>query len=186
MAPLAAAVGLVTALVVLGNMWFGTGQPAPVNPHAVFGDVAGDTSVTPEPATVHISGAVRHPGIVSVDVGSRVADVIAAAGGALRSADLDRLNLAATVRDAEHVHVPAIDETGAAPGVGEPAPAGVDLNAATAIELEALPGVGPVLASRIVAHRDDHGPFATVEDLLDVPGIGEAKLAQLRDAVRAP
>ena len=175
--------------MVLGSTWFGTGA-----------GIANTTTTHPFVATtgarppgvrvvVHVSGAVVRPGLVTVDGEPRVADVIAAAGGAIRSADLGRLNLAATVRDGEHIHVPSTeDHVASAAGVGATAAAGngIDLNTADAATLEQLPGVGPVLAGRIVAHRDERGPFATVEDLLDVPGIGEAKLAMLRDDVTAP
>lgn len=136
--------------------------------------------------TVHVSGAVVRPGLVTVRIGARVADAISAAGGARRSADLARLNLAATLRDTEHVHVPSAEDTTGTAAGGAGDDGGIDLNRANAAALEGLPGVGPVLAERIIAHRDENGPFTTVEDLLDVPGIGEAKLAQLRAAVRSP
>jgi competence protein ComEA len=95
------------------------------------------------------------------------------------------LNLAANVRDAEHIHVPAVDEGNRSGGSIE-SEMGVDLNQADAAGLEVLPGVGPVLAQRIVEYRETNGPFGTIEDLLDVPGIGEAKLEGLRDAAKPP
>jgi competence protein ComEA len=131
---------------------------------------------------VHVSGAVLDPGVVRVPANSRVLDVVIAAGGATRAADLTRINLAASVRDGERVIVPFEGELESE----SPGGRGVDLNEATATALEGLPGVGPVLAARILAYRDEHGPFDTVEDLLDVPGIGEAKLAAMRDAISAP
>ncbi len=173
----------VVGLVLLGNTWFGSGVAGDVYPVDRPGvapiDASFDVSLV-----VHVSGAVVDAGLVTVSPGSRVADVIAAAGGADRNADLSRLNLAAPVRDAEHVHVPerSDDGVGALPDTED----GIDLNTATAGELEELPGVGPVLAARIVGYRDEHGPFSTVEDLLDVAGIGEAKLAQLRVGLRVP
>jgi competence protein ComEA len=181
--PVVVAIAGIIVVLVVSSLWFGTGTVA----------TASSPSGETEPSdligrdanyVVHVSGSVQRPGLVTVARGARVADVISAAGGALRSADLSRLNLAAAVRDAEHLHVPALEAT-AEPAAG-PGGAGVDLNAADVAGLEALPGVGPVLAARIVAHREDHGPFTTIEDLLDVPGIGEAKLAQLRDAVGSP
>lgn len=135
--------------------------------------------------TVHVSGAVFGPGLVELLPGARVADAVAAAGGTLRTADLAALNLAAPVRDGEQIRVPelAIASNG---GVAIVDDGLVRINDADATGLEALPGVGPVLAGRIVAVREESGPFATVEDLLDVPGIGEATLAGLRDVVAVP
>jgi competence protein ComEA len=114
-----------------------------------------------------------------------VADVIVAAGGALPGADLGGVNLAARVADGQRLAVPGTGG-GAASPAPDPDGAKVAVNSAAASELEALPGVGPVLAERIVAHRERHGPFGVVEDLLDVPGIGEGKLAALRDSVQIP
>lgn len=170
-------IGISVALVVGGLLWFGLGstQPSPVV--AIVNDAPAPTTIS-----VHVSGEVTRAGLVSVPAGSRVADALSAAGGATRSADLSAVNLAAPVRDGERVVVP---RTGEAPDSGG-ADSGVDLNMATASELEALPGVGPVLASRIVAHRDDHGFFEAVEDLLDVPGIGEAKLDGMRESIASP
>ena len=134
--------------------------------------------------TVHVAGAVRSPGLVTLRTGDRVAHAVAAAGGALAVADLSVLNLAATVDDGDQVTVPVKG----APIVGRAGiPNGddglVDVNHGTAADLEALPGVGPVLAARIFEYRIEHGPFSSVEDLLDVPGIGEGKLAGLREAL---
>ena len=141
--------------------------------------------VTTETAriTVHVSGAVAAPGLVEVARSARVADVIAAAGGTTADAVPGRVNLAAPVRDGEQVVVPS------ATGESEAAVAAdgrVRLNTASASELEQIPGVGPVLAGRIIEARDAVGGFKTIEDLLDVAGIGEAKLAALRDFVVVP
>jgi competence protein ComEA len=133
--------------------------------------------------TVHVSGAVAAPGLVAVPSSSRVADAVVAAGGALPGADLGSLNLAAPLVDGQQLVVPyqtSVDGTAVATD------GRVRINTADAAALEGLPGVGPVLAQRIVAHRTAHGPFATVEDLLEVPGIGESKLAALRDSVIVP
>ncbi len=170
-------IGLAAVLVIAGVAWFGIGDVAP--PPVVD---AGPTIVDSEMVAVHVSGAVVRPGLVMVPGGARVADAVAAAGGATADADLARTNLAAPVRDGEHVVVASDRDD---PNV-RTEPDGIDLNTASAGELEALPGVGPVLAERIVAFRTQHGPFATVEDLLDVPGIGEAKLTQMREAIAAP
>ncbi len=135
------------------------------------------------PITVHVSGAVVSPGLVEVAPGARIADVVVAAGGTAAEANLAALNLAAPVRDGEQIVVPARGD-GTQPAVV--ADGKVRLNTASASELEQIPGVGPVLAERIVAARQAGGGFATVEDLLDVSGIGEAKLAALRDHVVVP
>ncbi len=177
--------GVLIVVVALGaSAWFGLNQPAAL-------PAAGAAAAAAEPApdaglTVHVSGAVVHPGLVNVPSGARIADVVSAAGGALPDADLRALNLAAPVRDGEQVAVPGQSEAVAVGGGAVDGDGRVRINLADAIELQALPGVGPVLAERIVAHRDDRGPFAVVEDLLDVSGIGEGKLASLRDSVVVP
>jgi competence protein ComEA len=146
---------------------------------------------------VHVAGAVHQPGLHRLAGGSRVADALAAAGGAAPRADTDRLNLAAKVVDGQRIAVPRrgepppplIDGTGAAAlatgsGTG-PSPAAVlDLNAATQAELETLPGVGPATAQRILAERERRGGFKTVQDLRRVAGIGERRFAELRHRVR--
>jgi competence protein ComEA len=134
------------------------------------------------PIAVHVAGWVSNPGVISLPEGSLVADAISISGGALPGADIDRLNLAQTVRDGDRIEVPG--PGGVVAGGGEsPSSDLVRLNSADATELERLPGVGPVLAARIVDYREEHGPFGEIEGLLDVPGIGEAKLASIRDFV---
>ena len=143
---------------------------------------------------VAISGKVRRPGVVTVPAGARVIDVLKAAGGPLPGADIGMLNLARKVADGElvTVGVPAAAPAGSG-SAGEAPPPGdaaggptapIDLNTATLAELDTLPGVGPVLAQRILDWRTEHGQFATVDQLSDVPGIGDARLAQLRDLVQ--
>ena len=140
-------------------------------------------TVVADRITVHVSGAVAAPGLVEVARSARVADVIAAAGGTTEDAVPGLVNLAAPVRDGEQIVVPS----SAAVDVGPVTTDGrVRLNTASAAELEQVPGVGPVLAGRIIEARDAVGGFSTVEDLLDVAGIGEAKLAAIRDFVVVP
>ena len=172
------AIGVVLAALAAGAVIFFAGGRHP--PQAA---VPTSTEVGRSPAiTVHVSGAVVHPGLVEVGPAARVADVIAAAGGTTSGAAMADINLAAPVRDGEQIVVPAAVESGAPPsGDGL-----IHLNRATAAELEAIPGVGPVLAGRIVAEREARGGFDVIEDLLDVSGIGEAKLAALRDLVAVP
>jgi competence protein ComEA len=119
---------------------------------------------------VHVTGAVESPGVTTLEGGSRVADAVEAAGGLSPEADQSAINLARIVRDGEQVYVPAIGEG----GLGR-----VNINRATPGELEALPGIGPVLADRIVSDRDRNGPFGTVDDLSRVPGIGEAVISEI-------
>ncbi|WP_255365348.1 helix-hairpin-helix domain-containing protein [Cellulosimicrobium sp. I38E] len=138
---------------------------------------------------VHVVGQVAAPGLVTVAADARVADALEAAGGATAEADLAALNLARTVTDGEQIVVPrpgeAVPAAGpAAPAAGATAGGAVDLNAADATALDALPGIGPVLAERIVAWRDENGPFTTVDELGEVSGIGPAVLADVRDLVR--
>lgn len=170
--------GIAVVAVIAGVAWFGTGSDAPPDTPTA---AAPSGSVTSPVVAVHVSGAVAEPGVVSVAADGRIADAVRLAGGVTSDADLAALNLAAPLRDGDQVIVPRRGEESAAP-----ASAGIDLNRASASELESLPGVGPVLAGRIVAFRDEHGAFSEVEDLLDVPGIGEAKLDQMRGSITAP
>ncbi|MEZ0164249.1 helix-hairpin-helix domain-containing protein [Kineococcus sp. LSe6-4] len=172
----------------------GQALPARTAPVAVATGSAPDpTTATPSktssPATVvvHVAGRVLRPGIVTLSAGSRVADALTAAGGPAPEADLDALNLARVLQDGEQVLVPAPGQPGAAvpaPAAGAAGPAArVDLNSATAADLDALPGVGEVLAGRIVAWREENGRFSSVEDLGEVRGIGPKVLDGLRDLV---
>jgi competence protein ComEA len=158
-------------------------------------DGGASTTMAPSEVVVHVAGAVVSPGVRRLPPGSRVIDALDAAGGALPGADLPRINLAAPLVDGQQVYVPKPgEEVPVAAGAGLPGGAGdaggapvpgapVDLNTATAEQLDTLPGVGPATASAIIAHREQHGPFTSVDQLLDVRGIGEAKLEQLRDLV---
>lgn len=185
----------VVALALVGGAVALRAASLPSEPAVVIPEPVASASVAApvsagaqeEVVWVHVVGRVAAPGLVSLPVGSRVAEAVAAAGGALPDADLSAVNLAAQVADGSQVHVPA---PGEAPALAEqPAasggdPATVDVNAAGAGELETLPGIGPVLAERIVSWRDEHGPFADVDALQDVPGIGPSVLAQIRSRVR--
>jgi competence protein ComEA len=160
------------------------------------GGGASTTATAPTEVVVHVAGAVVSPGVRRLPPGSRVTDALDAAGGALPGADLPRINLAAPLVDGQQVYVPKPgEELPVAAGAGLPGGAGnagtggsvpgapVDLNTGTAEQLDTLPGVGPATAAAIIAHREQHGPFTSVDQLLDVRGIGEAKLEQLRDLV---
>lgn len=143
---------------------------------------------------VHVGGAVASPGVYELAEGARVQDAVAAAGGLAEGAASDALNLARTLADGEQVIVPsqadvevaasAAAEGTAAAGTGTAAAGGkVNINAATAAELDALPGIGPSTAEKIIADREANGPFASTEDLKRVSGIGDKKYAQLADAI---
>ncbi|WP_291886422.1 ComEA family DNA-binding protein [Cellulomonas sp.] len=135
---------------------------------------------------VHVVGAVGAPGIVRLPAGSRVVDALASAGGATPDADLAALNLARVLVDGEQVVVPRPGEASTSTGLPPPSTGGsglVDLNTADAVALDALPGIGPVLAQRIVEHRDERR-FASVDELGDVAGIGPTLLERLRPLVR--
>lgn len=185
------------ALLVLGGalavvtgfaLWNRPEVPPPEfrpSPEVVVAPVSA-VGTAPATATVHVSGAVAAPGLVVLPEGSRVADAIAGAGGALPGSELRLVNLAAPVADGMHLDIPwAGDRSGAGvpPSGGAGSGYPVDLNRADHEALTRIPGVGEVLALRIVAHREAHGPFLTMEDLLDVPGVGEGRLAGMRDYV---
>ena len=161
--------------------------------------VAGATPTTPATQiVVQAAGAVSQPGVYRLAAGARVADLVAAAGGLNPDGDPDRVNLASLLVDGARVYLPHRGEVmtpapvsdgggggAAAGGSASSAPAApIDLNTATADELDTLPGIGPATAAAILDYRQRHGPFHSVDDLAQVRGIGDAKLAQLRDRVR--
>jgi competence protein ComEA len=186
---------VVAALVVGGRFLVGSdgGDAATAHPTATLAahelEPAGvGTSGPDQPMiVVHVAGAVRHPGIYQVPDGSRVDDAIAAAGGAKRGAKLHLLNLASLLSDGQQVLVPgrtsAGDSVTPAPSSAGVPPPPVNLNTASLEDLDALPGVGPVTAQRILDYKSEHGPFASVDELDAVPGIGPARLEQLRELV---
>nr|MDT0662368.1 ComEA family DNA-binding protein [Micromonospora sp. DSM 115978] len=202
-----AVVAVLVALVAAGWAWHARPRTEPVatDPPAIAADQGGAVgSAEPAPAdsvsanevVVAVAGKVRRPGLVRLPPGSRVADALTAAGGALPGVDIALLNPARKVTDGELILVgvtapPGVGQPAGVPGVAGPAggdggPAGsgkVNLNTATLAELDALPGVGPVLAQRIVDHRTDRGAFRSVSDLRQVNGIGEARYEDLKDLV---
>jgi competence protein ComEA len=168
-------------------------------PTTVMGASAADANAVDAAAgavlVVHVAGAVARPGLYEFTGGSRVADAISAAGGTGSDADVDILNLAAPLADGMRLYVPRAGENVPAELVVEVPRVSIseadtdttarpiDLNQASAIELETLPGVGPATATAIITERETNGPFASVDDLERVPGIGPAKLAALSDLV---
>lgn len=186
-ARLAAGAALAVALAV--GAWLLLRSPAGPPPETYLpmaDEVAASSTTSSAPASllVHAAGAVQRPGVYELPAGSRVTDLIDAAGGPTADADVDQLNLAAPVSDGERVYVPRVGEVVTVAAAGAEAPTGpLNLNTATLEQLDELPGVGPATAQAIIDERDRRGGFTSVDDLLDVRGIGPAKLEGLRDLV---
>lgn len=148
------------------------------------------TSISPTPTTivVDVAGKVLHPNIYTLPSGSRAADAITAAGGALKGVSLTDINLAHILVDGEQIVVgapPVVTSSSKAKGKrGKSSTAIVNINTATAAQLELLAGVGPVMASKIIAYRTAHGKFATIDELAKVPGFGKAKFAIVKSQLR--
>lgn len=179
------AVVVLSAAVGLGIM---RGQAAPVE-SVPLEDTSTGTGAGPESTDdlyVHVLGAVEKPGLYVLDRDARLVDALAAAGGTTVEADLAAVNLARMLEDGEQVVVPAAGAMAGGPGEVAPPPDGdrIDLNTADQAALETLPRIGPALAERIISWREENGRFASVDDLLAVPGIGEKLVAGLRDGVR--
>jgi competence protein ComEA len=190
----------LAALVLVAWTWLDRPQvePVPADPSGAAESAVptqppapsvGEVAETSATVVVSVVGLVAHPGLVTLPSGSRVADAVEAAGGLLPDADTTSINLAAVVSDGQQVAVgvpgavtgpvPGPSAGGATPGAGGL----LDLNRASAAELDALPGIGPVLAGRIVDYRSAHGAFRSVDQLDDVPGIGPAIAAELAELV---
>jgi len=171
----------------------------PPKPEAAPTESTAPTEPTPSAeVVVHVSGAVKRSGVYRLAPDSRVADAIDQAGGATEHADLDALNLAEPLQDGQKIHVPRKGEA-SAPALASVAPSRtprsapqaaaatpqfpINLNTATAEQLEAIPGIGPVLAQRIIEYRQTHGRFQSVDELLEVRGIGSKRLENMRPYV---
>jgi len=200
-----AVVAVVAALAVGLAAWWAVRDQAravPVAPAAsgpagsatslapvVPSDAAGGASAPTDPGeelVVDVAGKVRRPGIAVLPAGARVVDALEAAGGARRGVDLTALNLARPVVDGEQILVGVAPAAGVAGTLDSPVPGGealVNLNTADQAALDTLPGVGPVTADAILAWRDSNGGFTSVDELLEVDGIGEATLADLAPLV---
>lgn len=190
---------LVVAVLIVGGaaLWYVRSLPSSVSiqapsdrmdPSGLTGSMA---SPTPATIVVDVAGWVRRPGVYEFRQGDRVIDAVRMAGGAKPGADLTSINLAALLTDGQQIVVFKRGKTGAGTGVaGGSGPSGsggaetlVNLNTATLDQLESLPGIGPALGQRILDYRQVHGPFRSVDDLLNVSGIGEKRLADLRPRV---
>ncbi|MEJ2866915.1 ComEA family DNA-binding protein [Actinomycetospora sp. OC33-EN08] len=187
-----AAVVVLAAVVAVVVVFSGrpVAEPVPALPEVAGAASSPEVAPPAGPVVVHVAGKVRRPGLVTLPDGARVGEAVDRAGGPLPKVDLTPLNLAARVVDGQQivVGVAAAPAPGpaAAPG-GAPAPAGdgkVDLNAATLEQLDGLPGVGPVTAKKILDWRTQNGRFSAVEQLREIPGIGEARFGTLRELVR--
>lgn len=182
-----------SSVVIIGLAWLLLRQPAPpVEDELVYATTSVPDDTNPSSrsiVTVHVAGRVSRPGVYDLPSTARVVDAIDIAGGAAFGADPDAINLAAPVSDGQRVYVPAVGEV-----VADVAPDGsgqasaprfpIDINVATVADLDLLPGIGPATAAAIVRHRDERGRFASVDGLLDVPGIGAAKLDAIRGLVK--
>lgn len=180
---------ILTAVAVLGSRWLerDTAQPPRANAAPIAIDGAGDEGGR---LTVHVAGAVRDPGVYRLAAGTRIHDAVRRAGGPTRTADLTQVNLAAKLEDGRQVLLPerlstaeavaAGGGSGGAPVPGVP----LNLNTATLEQLDALDGIGPATAQQILDFRDANSGFGSVEELGEVPGIGDKRLATLREQVR--
>jgi competence protein ComEA len=191
------ATSVATVVVAAGAFWLvrtpppatESSLPRATTPTSTVGEAAVEVPQATAPAAVfvHVAGAVVEPGVYQLEVGARVRDAVVAAGGPTDAADWNALNLAAPAVDGTRVYVPTVgEEVPAALAVPPAAGTGstmVDVNAATADQLDELPGIGPATAAAIVTERERNGPFLDVDDLDRVPGIGPAKLESLRDLV---
>ena len=163
--------GLVAGMLLAGILWLTAspprGKPVELLPPA-----------TPPNIEVYVTGAVIHPGVYALPPGSRVKDAVNAAGGMLPIADRENINLATLLADGDHVEVPR-----AAFSSSEETTDRININRASAEELDTLPGIGPALAQEIVNYRRQYGNFQTIEDIMGVPGIGPATFDRIKEYI---
>jgi len=192
------AVLLVATLVAVYAFYASLPRPEPIEIVPASPEPTAVAPVLAARITVHVVGAVQHPGVYELAADARIIDAVTAAGGLTVQADSEMINLADRVGDGQQVRVPAVGEqllpslTPLSAASGQRSGPGVDIvgpgamlniNTASAAELETLPGIGPVLAERIVSYRQGHGPFAAVEDIMAVSGVGEGIFAQIHDSI---
>lgn len=180
-------IGVLLGLLMAGGVWLAARAPQGES-------VELRPAPTREPFQVHVTGAVVRPGLYDLPVGSRVMDAVEAAGGFVAEADKSGLNLAARLEDAQKLDVPFVsgfvpeaDQGFVVISEGTPSPlAGSDLvniNTASLEELDTLPGIGPTIAQRIIEYREAIGPFMTIEDIVNVSGIGQATYEDIKDLI---
>ncbi len=184
-------------LIVVGAGVFllnGCAQPEPIKIVPPAPTAAPEPTQTPQPIQVYVSGMVVTPDVYILEPGSRIKQLVEAAGGFTEGANTAVVNLAQPLVDGAHVHIPAVDEEPAQspPVLSDPAPLRspgeissgsegnlMNINIASGAELETLPGIGPVTAQKILEYREANGSFSQIEGIMDVPGIGEGKFAQI-------
>jgi len=162
--------GVFIGLLAAGIIWMTTSRPRGT-PVALL------PTYTPGELTVYVSGAVATPGVYALPLGSRVDAAIQAAGGYVSGAESENINLAALLEDGQQIDVPGIANTSRV-NAGR-----VDINTATVVELDTLPGIGPTTAQEIVNYRLEHGPFQFIQDIQNVPGIGPGTFESIRDLI---
>ncbi len=196
------AIGLFIGIIIgVGGLTLLKGvQPAPIVIQSPAPTATPEATATPGPLRIFVSGQVAAADVYELLPGSIAAAAIEAAGGFTAEADTAVVNLAQPLQDGMQIYVPALNEAAAAPPIfqnnvaNQAAPEAdtadggttfrlVNLNTATVQELDTLPGIGPSTAQSIVAFRQENGPFTTIEQVMDVSGIGEAKFAQMKDLI---
>jgi competence protein ComEA len=161
-------------------------QPEPIHLTTSTPSPTPAATATPRPLQVYVSGAVHQPDVYTLPPESIVKDALFAAGGATDDADLDRINLALPVADGQHIYVPHLGEANPpvpSPPVAPPSDGKININTADPATLETLPGIGPVIAQRIVDYRLANGPFTQIEEIMDVSGIGPATFERIKDLI---
>jgi competence protein ComEA len=176
---------VLVALILVGGvlLWLNRPVAAPITVHDEVSPTA--VSAGSQVIKVYVSGAVSSPGVYTLQTGDRVEDALRAAGGPGPGADLSRINLAKTLTDEMQVNVPAQGGDGAVSASTEPAQQSgpVNVNTAGAEELDSLPGIGQEYAKRIIQYREENGPFRSIEELKNVPGIGDKRFEQIKSLV---
>lgn len=178
-----AVLGILALLLVTGGVWRAVQVSAPVPELIQAGHAEEQAPDNPEPEliTVHLVGAVRSPGVYHLPAGARVYQLLELGGGFREEADREAINLARPLYDGEQIYVSSIGESPALPTGGSSMK--ININKASAAELTALPGIGEVRANQIVAHREKHGFFTDITEIMDVSGIGEATFNNIAELI---
>jgi len=180
-------IGILVGLFLAAGFWIASRAP-------VGESIELRPAPTAEPLRVHVAGAVVRPGVYSLDENSRVEDAVDAAGGFVVEADKNALNLAARLEDGQRLDIPYVagfipDESSGFVVITEGTPSPllgeelVNINTASIAELDKLPGIGPTIAQRILDYRNENGPFASINDIINVPGIGSATFGEIENLI---